>query len=187
MYSIYYNCRPLLFCVSFWSTGICLQNFGKFPLALVGVALQCFQQNFVSYNLVRFLLELALYDILLHSCLADGSISTEASCLVVFFLPWKVKVREKITELHLPSLFDDGWFLHWLDSSITRVALHLQPKYLLQLMLVVSQEKGKQCDMMIIKLPHKKTDFGNWYSNLLIFVIGPIETIVKNAISPFAL
>ena len=36
-----------------------------------------------------------------------------------------------------------------LDSSITRVALHLQPKYLLQLMLVVSQEKGKECDMMI--------------------------------------
>ena len=105
--------------------------------------------------------------------------------MVVFFLPWKVKVREKITELHLPSLFDDGWFLHWLDSSITRVALHLQPKYLLQLMLVVSQEKGKQCDMMIIKLPHKKTDFGNWYSNLLIFVIGPIKTIVKNAICPF--
>ena len=39
--------------------------------------------------------------------------------------------------------------------------------------------------MMIIKLPHKKTDFGNWYSNLLIFVIGPIKTIVKNAICPF--
>ena len=36
-----------------------------------------------------------------------------------------------------------------------------------------------------MKLPHKKTDFGNWYSNLLIFVIGPIKTIVKNAICPF--
>ena len=82
----------------------------------------------------------------------DETAAYEALSSFCLFTGWKPDPFISSSSPPLSSKWSFCWTkcsstLYWLDSSITRVAL--QPKYLLPMVLFVSQENGKQCDMMI--------------------------------------